>query len=73
MVSSILFLWHGRKQIGKWSPAHGYFTMAFIILVANMWGIILKEWKGVSKKTARTIAVGILTIILAVGDCWYWK
>jgi len=31
-----------------------------------MWGIILKEWKGVSKKTARTIAVGILTIILAV-------
>jgi L-rhamnose-H+ transport protein len=39
--------------------------MAFIILVANMWGIILKEWKGVSKKTARQ-CVGILTIILAV-------
>jgi tetrahydromethanopterin S-methyltransferase subunit E len=31
-----------------------------------MWGIILKEWKGVSKKTAKTIAAGIITIIVAV-------
>jgi len=40
--------------------------MAFIILVANMWGIVLKEWKGVSKKTKATITLGIATIILSV-------
>jgi L-rhamnose-H+ transport protein len=40
--------------------------MAFIILVANMWGIGLKEWHTVSKKTKITIAVGIATIILSV-------
>jgi len=40
--------------------------MAFIILVANMWGLVLKEWKGVSSKTTRTIAIGIITIILSV-------
>jgi L-rhamnose-H+ transport protein len=34
--------------------------------VANMWGLVLKEWKGVDKKTTRTIAIGIITIILAV-------
>ena len=55
----------GESKLGN-GPSSWILHMAFIILVANMWGIILKEWKGVSKKTARTIAVGILTIILAV-------
>jgi hypothetical protein len=31
-----------------------------------MWGLVLKEWKGVSKNTKRTIAIGIITIIVAV-------
>jgi L-rhamnose-H+ transport protein len=31
-----------------------------------MWGLVLKEWKGVSKKTVRTVVFGIVTIILAV-------
>src|SRR6478672_1415139 len=40
--------------------------MAFIILVANFWGIAVKEWKGVTKKTFTTVIVGIATIILSV-------
>lgn len=40
--------------------------MAFIILVANMWGIVLREWTGVSKKTKTTITIGIATIIMSV-------
>ncbi len=40
--------------------------MAFIILVSSMWGFVLKEWKGVSRKTYATILVGITTIILSV-------
>jgi L-rhamnose-H+ transport protein len=40
--------------------------MAFIILIANLWGIALKEWKGVGKKTKRTIIIGIATIIFSV-------
>ena len=40
--------------------------MAFIILVANMWGFALKEWKGVSTKTRTTILIGILAILLSV-------
>jgi L-rhamnose-H+ transport protein len=55
----------GESKLGN-GPSSWILHMAFIILVANMWGIILKEWKGVSKKTSRTIAVGIITIILAV-------
>jgi L-rhamnose-H+ transport protein len=45
--------------------------MAFIILVANLWGFALKEWKGVSPKTKTTILVGIFAILLAVGLVGY--
>jgi len=40
--------------------------MAFIILIANAWGLILKEWKGVSKKTFSTVILGIVVILLSV-------
>jgi L-rhamnose-H+ transport protein len=40
--------------------------MAFIILVANLWGIALREWSGVSKKTKTTIAIGISAILVSV-------
>jgi L-rhamnose-H+ transport protein len=40
--------------------------MAFIILVANGWGIALKEWNGVSTKTRITFIAGIGLIILSV-------
>jgi L-rhamnose-H+ transport protein len=40
--------------------------MAFIILIANIWGIVLKEWNGVSAKTKATVSAGILVIIAAV-------
>ncbi|MET0299505.1 MAG: L-rhamnose/proton symporter RhaT, partial [Flavitalea sp.] len=40
--------------------------MAFIILIANVWGLILKEWKGVNRKTTYTIIAGILTIVVSV-------
>ncbi len=40
--------------------------MAFIILISTLWGFALKEWKGVSSKTYRTVLAGIATIILSV-------
>lgn len=55
----------GESKLGN-GASSWILHMAFIILVANMWGIILKEWKGVSKKTGMTIASGILTILLSV-------
>ncbi len=55
----------GESKLGN-GASSWILHMAFIILVANMWGIVLKEWKGVSKKTKTTITVGIVTIILSV-------
>jgi L-rhamnose-H+ transport protein len=55
----------GESKLGN-GASSWILHMAFIILIANMWGIVLKEWKGVSRKTKTTIALGIVTIILSV-------
>lgn len=55
----------GESKLGN-GPSSWILHMAFIILVANMWGLVLKEWKGVNKKTTATIVIGIITIILSV-------
>jgi L-rhamnose-H+ transport protein len=55
----------GESKLGN-GASSWILHMAFIILVANMWGIVLKEWKGVSKQTRLTITIGIVAIILSV-------
>lgn len=55
----------GESKLGN-GPSSWILHMAFIILVANMWGLVLKEWKGVNKKTINTIIAGIITILLSV-------
>lgn len=61
------FFFYGMGESKMGNGASSWILhMSFIILVANMWGIISKEWNGVRKKTRTTIIIGILTIILSV-------
>ena len=55
----------GESKLGN-GASSWILHMAFIILVANMWGVVLKEWEGVSRKTKTTITIGIITIIASV-------
>jgi L-rhamnose-H+ transport protein len=55
----------GESKLGN-GASSWILHMAFIILVSNMWGIYLNEWKGVSSKTKNTIIVGILTIFASI-------
>ena len=55
----------GESKLGN-GASSWILHMAFIILTANMWGIVLKEWKGVSAKTRTTIILGIGTILISV-------
>jgi L-rhamnose-H+ transport protein len=55
----------GESKLGN-GASSWILHMAFIILVANLWGIALKEWNGVSKKTKTTIAIGISGILISV-------
>ena len=40
--------------------------MAFIIALGNVWGLLLKEWRGVSKRTLTTLFTGIGALLLSV-------
>jgi len=55
----------GESKLGN-GASSWILHMAFIILVSNMWGIVLREWKGVRKQTRATIIFGILTIFVSV-------
>jgi L-rhamnose-H+ transport protein len=55
----------GESRLGN-GASSWILHMAFIILVANVWGLALKEWKGVSKKALATVLAGIVVIIISV-------
>jgi L-rhamnose-H+ transport protein len=55
----------GESKLGN-GASSWILHMAFIILIANMWGLVLREWKGVRKQTYATVVVGIIVIILSV-------
>lgn len=55
----------GESKLGN-GASSWILHMAFIILVANGWGLAMKEWKGVSRKTWLTILTGIATILASV-------
>jgi L-rhamnose-H+ transport protein len=39
--------------------------MALNIAFSNIWGLILNEWKGVSRKTIVVLVTGIIILILS--------
>src|SRR5690606_14384538 len=55
----------GESKLGN-GASSWILHMAFIILASNLWGMALKEWAGVSRKTFNTILSGIVVIILSV-------
>ncbi|GAO42019.1 L-rhamnose/proton symporter RhaT [Flavihumibacter petaseus] len=55
----------GESKLSN-GPSSWILHMAFIILVANAWGLILKEWRGVKPATRQWLMLGIIVIILSV-------
>jgi L-rhamnose-H+ transport protein len=55
----------GESKLGN-GASSWILHMSFIILIANMWGLVSNEWKGVSKKTRLILFIGVAIIIAAV-------
>jgi L-rhamnose-H+ transport protein len=61
------FFFYGMGESKMGNGASSWILhMAFIILIANAWGLVLKEWKDVSKRALATIITGITVMILSV-------
>jgi len=55
----------GESKMGKFGFASWTLHMASIIIFSTIWGWILHEWKGSSRKAHTLIAIGIATLILS--------
>ena len=55
----------GESKLGN-GASSWILHMATIILTANVWGLYLKEWKGVSSKTFNTFVTGIVLMLASI-------
>jgi L-rhamnose-H+ transport protein len=55
----------GETQMGRFRFSSWTLHMASIIIFSTMWGWILHEWKGASRRTHLLIGVGIVVLILS--------
>ncbi len=55
----------GESRLGN-GASSWILHMAFIILVANIWGLVLKEWTGVKRNTMITVIAGIMIILVSI-------
>jgi L-rhamnose-H+ transport protein len=69
-------LWYSQffgLSLGRsfFEPGSAMDTLAFCILMAfnvtfsNVWGIILKEWKGCSRKTITVLVIGLVVLVFS--------
>jgi L-rhamnose-H+ transport protein len=55
----------GETQMGRFSFASWTLHMASIIIFATMWGGILLEWRGASRRAHRLIGLGVAALVLS--------
>jgi L-rhamnose-H+ transport protein len=55
----------GETQMGAYKFSSWTVHMASIIIFATLWGVILKEWRGASKKAMSLLRLGVATLLLS--------
>jgi L-rhamnose-H+ transport protein len=56
----------GTTKLGGYGYAGWSIFMAAIIVFSNLWGLLLKEWKGVDTKTRLYLWLGIIALVVSV-------
>ncbi len=56
----------GKTKMGDYSYAAWSIFMAAIIIFSNFWGLLLKEWKLVDRRTKTYLWLGILVLVISV-------
>jgi L-rhamnose-H+ transport protein len=78
IVAAMGLLWGGSiflygaatPRLGSIGPSIGWpLSLAVGLLVANLMGLLLGEWRGAGSKAARMMNVGILTLLCAIMLC----
>ena len=60
-----MFYGMGTTKMGKYDFSSWTIHMAFIIVFSNVWGLMLREWKGAGKRACQLIALGLVILVLS--------
>jgi len=60
-----MFYGMGTTRMGRYDFSSWTIHMAFIIVFSNMWGLILHEWRGSSRRTLQMVFTGILVLVVS--------
>ena len=53
----------GQTKMGKYDFSSWTLHMASIIIFATLWGLVLKEWRGTSRRTKILVATGLILLV----------
>jgi len=60
-----MFYGMGETKMGEYKFSSWTIHMAFIIVFSNVWGLLLREWKGAGKRVYRLIALGLVILVVS--------
>jgi len=60
-----MFYGMGTTKMGRYDFSSWTLHMAFIIAFSNMWALLLREWKGSSRRTLTIVAFGIILVVFS--------
>ena len=63
VVLEILLYTMGETQMGRYRFSSWTLHMASIIIFSTLWGITLKEWRGIGKRTKALVALTLLVLV----------
>ncbi len=55
----------GTTRMGRYDFSSWTIHMAFIILFSNLWGLLLREWRGSRRRTLWLVAAGLLVLVVS--------
>ena len=55
----------GQTKMGKYDFSSWTLHMASIIIFSTIWGVLLKEWKGSSRRTEILVGLGLAVLVLS--------
>ena len=63
----------GESEMGAYGFSSWTLHMASIIIFSSLWGFVLKEWRGASRRTLTSVFVGLAllvgsTVIIGLGN-----
>jgi L-rhamnose-H+ transport protein len=63
----------GESQMGAYGFSSWTLHIASIIIFSSLWGFVLKEWRGASRRTLTSVFVGLAllvgsTVIIGLGN-----